>query len=300
MKKSVEHSVISRIQNLQVGETPLLYLEKYGVYAKFEKNNPTGSVKDRPVYFMVLQAVKDGLIGANTTIVEPTSGNTGIALAWIGAKLGLRVILTMPESVSVERRHILKSYGADIILTENMTKAVEKAKEISNNINVFMPNQFDNPNNVKAHLVTTGPEILRQMKYNVDAFVAGVGTGGTITGVGHVLKTFDTSSKVIAVEPKQSAVLSGQTPGKHRIQGIGAGFVPGIFDKSVVDEILQVDDEEALKFTQRLWKEGIFVGISAAANLIGALMVKEKYNLERVVTVFPDDGMKYLSVLSQH
>ncbi|MEJ5258267.1 MAG: cysteine synthase family protein [Fervidobacterium sp.] len=300
MKKSVEHSVISRIQNLQVGETPLLYLEKYGVYAKFEKNNPTGSVKDRPVYFMVLQAVKDGLIGANTTIVEPTSGNTGIALAWIGAKLGLRVILTMPESVSVERRHILKSYGADIILTENMTKAVEKAKEISNNINVFIPNQFDNPNNVKAHLVTTGPEILRQMKYNVDAFVAGVGTGGTITGVGHVLKTFDTSSKVIAVEPKQSAVLSGQTPGKHRIQGIGAGFVPGIFDKSVVDEILQVDDEEALKFTQRLWKEGIFVGISAAANLIGALMVKEKYNLERVVTVFPDDGMKYLSVLSQH
>ncbi|UXF01085.1 cysteine synthase [Fervidobacterium riparium] len=288
------------MQNLQVGETPLLYLEKYGVYAKFEKNNPTGSVKDRPVYFMVLQAVKDGLIGANTTIVEPTSGNTGIALAWIGAKLGLRVILTMPESVSVERRHILKSYGADIILTENMTKAVEKAKEISNNINVFIPNQFDNPNNVKAHLVTTGPEILRQMKYNVDAFVAGVGTGGTITGVGHVLKTFDTSSKVIAVEPKQSAVLSGQTPGKHRIQGIGAGFVPGIFDKSVVDEILQVDDEEALKFTQRLWKEGIFVGISAAANLIGALMVKEKYNLERVVTVFPDDGMKYLSVLSQH
>ncbi|MGQ9856447.1 MAG: cysteine synthase A [Fervidobacterium sp.] len=298
MKRSVEHSVISRIQNLRIGETPLLYLEKYGVYAKLEKNNPTGSVKDRPVYFMVLQAVKDRLIDENTTIVEPTSGNTGIALAWIGATLGLRVILTMPESVSVERRHILKSYGADIILTENMTKAVEKAKEISNNINAFMPNQFDNPNNVKAHLVTTGPEILRQMNYNIDAFVAGVGTGGTITGVGRVLKMFDASAKVIAVEPKQSAVLSGQTPGKHRIQGIGAGFVPRIFDKSVVDEILQVDDEEALKFAQRLWKEGIFVGISAAANLIGALMVKEKYNLERVATVFPDDGMKYLSVLS--
>ncbi|WP_448375980.1 cysteine synthase A [Fervidobacterium sp.] len=289
--------LLHKISKIKIGDTPLVYLEKYGIYAKVERNNPSGSVKDRAAYFMIVQALKDGILRPKTTIVEPTSGNTGISLAWLSARLGLKVILTMPETVSVERRSILKSLGADLILTENMSKAVEKAIEIRESLNAFMPNQFENPANVKAHVITTGPEILRQTEYRIDAFVAGVGTGGTITGVGRVLKNYDSSIKVFAVEPKQSAVLSGQMAGKHRIQGIGAGFVPKIFDKGIVDEIIQIDDEEALFWTKRLWSEGYFVGISSAANLLASLVVKEKYNLETVVTVFSDDGFKYLSVL---
>jgi len=292
-----DKGLLHKISKITIGDTPLVYLEKYGIYAKVERNNPSGSVKDRAAYFMIVQALKEGILTPKTTIVEPTSGNTGISLAWLSARLGLKVILTMPETVSVERRSILKSFGADLILTENMPKAVEKAIEIRESLNAFMPNQFGNPANVKAHMITTGPEILRQIEYRIDAFVAGVGTGGTITGVGKVLKNYDCSIKIFAAEPKQSAVLSGQMAGKHRIQGIGAGFVPKIFDKSIVDEIIQIDDEEALFWTKRLWSEGYFVGISSAANLLAALTVKEKYNLETVVTVFCDDGFKYLSVL---
>uniref|UniRef100_A0A7V4NHF3 cysteine synthase n=1 Tax=Fervidobacterium pennivorans TaxID=93466 RepID=A0A7V4NHF3_FERPE len=286
-------------RNIIVGKTPLIYLEKYSIYVKVERNNPTGSVKDRPVYFMILKALKDGLINPNTIIVEPTSGNTGIALAWIGAKLGLKTILTMPETVSVERRQILTSLGADVIFTENMAKAVEKALEIVSTKSAFMPNQFENPENVKAHFVTTGPELLSQMNFQVDAFVAGIGTGGTITGVGKFLKNFRSDIKIIGVEPLQSPVITRGTPGKHRIQGIGAGFVPKILDLQVIDEVIQVDDEEAIRWTPKLWKEGIFVGISSAANLIASILVKEKYGLERVATVFPDDGSKYISVLSK-
>jgi len=283
------------ISKLLIGETPLIYVDKYDIYAKVERNNPTGSIKDRPAFFMMLDAIKSGRVTNETVIVEPTSGNTGIALAWLSAKLGLKIILTMPETVSIERRNILKSLGAELVLTENMAKAVEKAHEICETLNAYMPNQFENQSNVRAHLNTTGPEILRQTNYSIDAFVAGVGTGGTITGVGKVLKNFDSNIKVFAVEPKRSAVLSGQMPGKHKIQGIGAGFVPKIFDGSVVDEIVQIDDEEALSWTKKLWSEGYFVGISSAANLLAALTVKEKYNLERVVTIFCDDGFKYLS-----
>jgi len=290
------NEIVRKIGSLAVGDTPLIYLEKYDIYAKVERNNPSGSVKDRPAYFMILKAINEGKIDENTIIVEPTSGNTGIALAWVGAQLGLKVVLTMPESVSVERRQVLKGFGADLILVENMRKAVEKAVEIVQTKGAFMPNQFENPNNPIAHELTTAPEILRQMNYTLGGFVAGVGTGGTITGVGRVLRRFlGESVKIVALEPKQSAVLSGNLAGPHRIQGIGSGFVPGNFDKSIVDEILQIDDEDSVRMMEKLWNEGTFVGVSSAANLLGAIQVKERYNISRVVTVFPDDGFKYLS-----
>ncbi|KAF2961548.1 cysteine synthase [Fervidobacterium sp. 2310opik-2] len=286
------------MSSIKIGKTPLIYLDKYGIYAKFERNNPMGSIKDRPVYFMIREAVISGKITENTIIVEPTSGNTGIALAWLGARLGLKVILTMPESVSVERRNILKALGADLVLVENMTKAVEKAQEIVSEKKAFMPNQFENPANSLAHEMTTGPEILEEMNFLVDAFVVGVGTGGTITGVGRVLKRLlKENVKICALEPLQSPVLTKGTSGKHRIQGITPGFVPKILDRQLIDEIILVDDEEALNMMKILWKEGLFVGVSSAANLLGAIYIKEKYKFERVVTVFPDDGTKYLSLI---
>lgn len=293
-------NIIDKLSHIKVGKTPLVYLEKYGIFAKCERYNPMGSVKDRPVYFMIRDAIVKGLINENSTIVEPTSGNTGIALAWLGARLEIPVILVMPESVSIERRYILKALGADIVLVENMTSAVLKAKEIVEAKKAFMPNQFENPNNVLAHELTTGPEILYEMGFNIDAFVAGVGTGGTITGVGKVLKKFlGSSTKIIALEPRNSPVLSGGNPGKHKIQGIGAGFVPSILNTSIIDEIIQIDDDEAIAFMEKLWKEGIFVGISSAANLLGAIFVKEKFNLNKVVTILPDDGNKYLSIITK-
>ncbi|PHJ14041.1 cysteine synthase [Fervidobacterium sp. SC_NGM5_G05] len=286
------------MSSIRIGKTPLIYIDKYGIYAKFERNNPIGSVKDRPVYFMIRDAIKSGKINENTVFVEPTSGNTGIALAWLGARLGLKVILTMPESVSVERRNILKALGADLVLVENMTKAVEKAQEIVSEKKAFMPNQFENPANSLAHEITTGPEILEEMNFLVDAFVAGVGTGGTITGVGRVLKRLlKENVKVCALEPLQSPVLTNGISGKHRIQGIAPGFVPKILDRQLIDEIKLIDDEEALNMMKILWKEGLFVGVSSAANLLGAIYIKEKYKFERVVTIFPDDGTKYLSLI---
>ncbi|HOQ39006.1 MAG TPA: cysteine synthase family protein [Fervidobacterium sp.] len=291
-----ENVLMKRMQHLAIGNTPIVYLEEYGVYAKLERNNPSGSVKDRPVYFMVIDAINRGKIDEKTIIVEATSGNTGISLAWIGAQLGLKVILTMPESVSVERRKVLQGLGADLVLVENMSKAVEKAEEIVEAKDAFMLNQFDNPSNPLAHELTTGPEILRQMNYNVDGFIAGVGTGGTITGTGKALKKFLRNKvKVVALEPKQSPVLSGGYSGLHMIQGIGAGFIPKVLDSEIIDEIVQIDDGEALEMTKKLWKKGIFVGISSATNLLGAIYVREKYRLQKVVTIFCDDGFKYLS-----
>jgi len=291
-----ENVLMKRMQHLAIGNTPIVYLEEYGVYAKLERNNPSGSVKDRPVYFMVIDAINRGKIDEKTIMVESTSGNTGISLAWIGAQLGLKVILTMPESVSVERRKVLRGLGADLVLVENMSKAVEKAEEIVEAKDAFMLNQFDNPSNPLAHELTTGPEILRQMNYNVDGFIAGVGTGGTITGTGKALKKFLRNKvKVVALEPKQSPVLSGGYSGLHMIQGIGAGFIPKVLDSEIIDEIVQIDDDEALEMTKKLWKKGIFVGISSATNLLGAIYVREKYRLQKVVTIFCDDGFKYLS-----
>lgn len=287
---------LEKLRGESVGQTPLVYLEKYGVYAKLERYNPTGSVKDRPVYFMLLRAVMDGLVSGNSVFIEPTSGNTGISLAYFSSLLGLRAVIVMPSGVSVERRRLIEAYGAEVMLVESMSKAVEKANEIANEVGGFVLNQFGNQNNVLAHKLTTGPEILRQMGFELDAFVAGVGTAGTFVGVSDVLKAFSEDIKTFAVQPSSSPILTGGTPAPHRIQGIGPDFVPGLFKKNLVDEVVSVDDSEALKMTQKLWKEGIFVGISSAANLLAAVYVKEKFGFERVVTIFPDDGSKYVSL----
>ncbi|MBZ4650268.1 MAG: cysK [Thermosipho sp. (in: Bacteria)] len=281
-----------------IGNTPVYFIEELGIYAKFERNNPSGSVKDRAAYFMIKAAINNNLI-KNGIIVEPTSGNTGISLSWIGKKLGLKTILTMPESMSKERIEIMKAFGADVVLTpadKGMKGAIEKAKEIVAEKDAFMPNQFENPFNVLAHELTTGPEILRQTNFELDVFVAGVGTGGTISGVGRVLKKFfDKKVKIVAVEPENSAVLSGKNPGKHKIQGIGAGFIPKILDQTVIDKIETVKDEEVLDMFVYLNKKlGLNVGISAAAN---ALVATKYKNFGKVLTVFPDDVTKYMSIL---
>lgn len=294
-----------------LGRTPIVTLSKLidpgRVFVKLEKNNPAGSVKDRPAYFMIAVAEAQGLLDAadpaRRTIVEPTSGNTGIALAMVGAAKGYRVILTMPESMSIERRKVLEMLGAELVLTpadEGMKGAIEKAKELVRELGAFMPDQFSNPANVLSHEATTAPEILNQMSWKLDAFVSGVGTGGTVSGVGTVLKRFFGSSVlVVAVEPSRSPVLSGGEPGKHAIQGIGAGFVPSIFRREVVDRIVTIDDEEAIETTRALAKhEGLLVGISSGANVAAALKIaRELGEKARVVTVAPDHGERYLSLL---
>ena len=283
---------------IRVGDTPLIYIEELKIYAKLERNNPTGSVKDRPAYFMIRGAEIEGKLRKGEVIVEPTSGNTGIALAWIGAQRGYKVIFTMPENMTISRVKIMEYFGAEVVLTpqeEGMKGAVKKAQEIVEKLNAFMPNQFDNPYNPLSHELTTGSEILRQMEFTIDAFVAGVGTGGTITGVGRILRRFFKNKvKIIAVEPAYSPVLSGGEPGKHKIPGIGAGFIPKNYDPSLVDEILKVSDEEAFDMMKFLSKKGYYVGVSAAANAFAAMNIRRKYNLERVVTVFPDDAGKYV------
>lgn len=286
-----------------IGNTPIVRLDSVDsrIFLKLEKNNPGGSVKDRPALFMILDAEKRGLL--KNGIVEPTSGNMGIAIAMIGAKRGHRVILTMPETMSVERRKVLKMLGAELVLTPGdlgMKGAIEKAKEIAQETGAHMLQQFENPYNVYSHQFTTGPEILRQMDYQIDAFVAGVGTGGTISGVGRVLKTFfGDRVKVVAVEPAKSPVLSGGQPGKHAIQGIGAGFVPKILDRSVIDEVITVEDEEAYDMARYLAKkEGLLVGVSSGANVAAALKIAQKLGKDaRVVTIAPDHAERYLSIL---
>lgn len=286
-----------------VGNTPIVNLSSVDsrIYLKLEKNNPGGSVKDRPALFMILDAEKKGLL--KNGIVEPSSGNMGIAIAMIGASRGYRVIITMPETMSVERRKVLEMLGAEVILTPGelgMRGAVEKAIEISRETGAYMLNQFENPYNVYSHLLTTGPEILRQMKYEVDVFVAGVGTGGTISGVGKALKKFlGDRVKVVAVEPARSPVLSGGQPGRHGIQGIGAGFVPKILDRSIIDEVVTVEDEEALDMAKYLArKEGLLVGISSGANVAAALKVAQKMPKDaKIVTIAPDHAERYLSLL---
>ena len=282
-------------------ETPLVCIEPYGIYAKLERFNPTGSIKDRPAYFMLMHAVKENLVKPGDTLVEPTSGNTGISLAALGSQLGIKVILTMPGSVTPERVKLAKSFGAEVILTppeQGIPGAIEKAKELQEQYRAYIPDQFNNPFNALAHELTTGPEILKQTNWEVDAFVAGVGSGGTVSGVGRALKrALGNKVKIIAVEPAESPVLSGGKPGSHIIQGIGAGFVPTIFDKSLIDEIVTVKGNEALEGVKMLSAKGYSVGISSGANFIASLKVKEKYHLKNVVTVFPDDGLKYLSTV---
>ncbi|MEM1581911.1 MAG: cysteine synthase A [Candidatus Bathyarchaeia archaeon] len=291
-----------------IGNTPLIRLNKITeglkctILAKMESRNPGGSVKDRICLSMIDEAERLGLINENTVIIEPTSGNTGIGLAMVAAVKGYRLIIVMPENVSIERCKILRAYGAEIILTpkeEGMMGAIKKAEEIAATIpNSFIPNQFRNPANPKAHKETTGPEIWNDTDGKVDVFVAGVGTGGTITGVAEYIKPLKPEFKVIAVEPYNSPVLSGGRPGLHVIQGIGAGFVPEVLRRDLIDDIIRVRDEDAVKTTRLLArKEGLFVGISSGAAVFAALEVARRSESENklIVTLLPDTGERYLS-----
>lgn len=291
-----------------IGKTPLVRLNKLSkeydaeIVAKIEYFNPGGSVKDRIGLAMIEDAEKRGLINKDTVIIEPTSGNTGIALAMVCAVKGYKLILTMPETMTIERRKLLRAYGAEIVLTpgeKGMKGAIEKAFEIYNSTpNAFMPQQFENLSNPEIHRKTTALEIWNDTNGNVDIFVAGVGTGGTITGVGEVLKEKKPSVKVVAVEPFDSAVLSGEKPRPHKIQGIGAGFVPKVLNTEIYDQIIKVKAEDAYEMSRYLAREeGILVGISSGAALYGALEVAKKQENKKkmIVVLLPDTGERYLS-----
>jgi len=299
-------SRISENSLAQIGKTPLIRLEKLPdpggavVWGKMEGANPGGSVKDRIALAMIERAEKDGCIKPGDFLVEPTSGNTGIGLSLVCAIRGYRLILTMPETMSLERRRLLGAYGAQLVLTPGslgMRGAIEEAEAIAAKRNCFMPQQFKNPANPWIHEQTTGPEILEAMGVNIAAFVAGVGTGGTITGVGHVLRKNIPDVQIVAVEPADSAVLSGGEPGPHKIQGIGAGFVPDVLDTQVYQEVITVSNEDAMETARVLArKEGIFVGISSGANVFAALQVAKRLPPgANVVTILCDTGERYLS-----
>lgn len=293
-----------------IGKTPLIELLeiekefklKGKLFAKLEYFNPCGSVKDRVAKAMLDDAEERGLIGKGSVIIEPTSGNTGIGLAAVGTARGYRVIIVMPDSMSVERRTLMTAYGAELVLTDGrlgMTGAIEKAQELAKGIKgSFIPSQFDNKANPKAHFDTTGPEIYNDLDGKVDFFVAGVGTGGTISGTGEYLKSKNSEVKIVAVEPESSAVLSGGKPSGHKIQGIGAGFIPNVLNKDIYDEIIPVSDEDAFKWGRIIGKKmGILTGISSGAALCAAIKVAERCENEgkNIVVLFPDTGDRYLS-----
>lgn len=292
------------------GNTPLINLPRYAgattvaaaLYAKLECFNPAGSVKDRVAKALIEDAEKRGLLKPGAVIIEPTSGNTGIGLAALGASRGYRVILTMPSTMSVERQKLLKAYGAEIVLTDGtkgMKGAIDKAHELAEKTpNSFIPNQFENPANPAAHYHTTGPEIWQDTAGKIDAFVAGVGTGGTISGVGKYLKEQNPAIRIVAVEPAGSPVLSGGKPGPHGLQGIGAGFIPKTLDTHIYDEIITVQNEDAFAAARLLaHTEGLLIGISSGAALWAAtqLAKRPEYKNKKIVVLFPDGGERYLS-----
>ena len=293
-----------------VGNTPIVRVNnlikkdelKADVLAKLEYFNPAGSVKDRIAKEMIQDALEKGLINENTTLIEPTSGNTGIGLSAVATALNLKIIITMPETMSVERRNLMKAYGAELVLTpgsEGMKGAIAKAKELASQIeNSFIPGQFENPANPTAHYKTTGPEIYEQTEGKIDIFVAGVGTGGTISGIGKYLKEKNPEVKVVAVEPASSPVLSTGKGGAHKIQGIGAGFVPETLDTKIYDEIITVENEDAFATGKEMAKtEGILVGISSGAALyaVKELAKREENAGKTIVVLLPDGGDRYLS-----
>ncbi|MBI3333765.1 MAG: cysteine synthase A [Candidatus Omnitrophica bacterium] len=291
-----------------IGETPMVELNKLTngsmarIWCKVESFNPGGSVKDRIAFAMIQDAEERGFLKPGGTIVEPTSGNTGIGLAMISAVKGYRLILTLPEGMSLERISLLERFGAEVVISpalDGMAGAVKKARDLAASIpGAFMPHQFSNPANPRVHRQTTAQEILKATDGEFDAFVAGVGTGGTITGVGETLKKRNPNLKVVAVEPASSAVISGKEAGPHRIQGIGAGFIPEVLDRSVIDEVIQVEDMEAYTMARRLAREeGILAGISSGAAVWAALKVAQRLGPGKtVVVILPDTGERYLSI----
>jgi len=297
-----------------IGNTPLVYLSRYefskddgtissgNIYAKIEGKNPGGSIKDRTALYMIEDAEKKGLLKKGSVIIEPTSGNTGIGLALVAGAKGYKTILVMPDSMSRERRDLLSAYGAELYLTEGtrgMRGAIEKAENLASETRgAFMPGQFTNKANPKAHFETTGPEIWKDSGGKVDILVSGVGTGGTITGAGRFLKNKNPAVKIVAVEPKKSNVLTGGTSGPHGIQGIGAGFIPDILDRSVISEVMKVSDEDAFDTAKKLAKtEGILAGISSGAALYAAsVLASKKENKDKnIIVILPDTGERYLS-----
>lgn len=310
MSRQVANSLIDLI-----GGTPLLELSgvetelklKASLIAKLEYLNPARSVKDRAALAMIERAERKGLISGDTTIIEPTSGNTGKGLALVAAIRGYKLVLTMPDSMSVERRTLLKAFGAELVLTpahEGMGGAIRKARELAETIsNAYIPQQFENPANPDVHRRTTADEILRDTDGEVDIFVAGIGTGGTITGVGQVLRQYNNKVKVVGVEPYGSSVLSGERPGPHKIQGIGAGFQPKTLDTTVYDEIIRIKDDEAFAVSRLLArKDGVLVGISSGAAAAAAVKLARRPENEgkRIVVLLPDTGERYLSTQLYH